>query len=427
MTENNDGFGAFVADMAKAQLEMGAAQIDSKNPNFGSKYASLPSVAKVAKVINKYGFMISHETVQTATHVSVKTIISHVSGHSRSIQIDIPTHEYTTKDGKVKRIDAHMIGSAITYGRRYGLSAILGIPADEDDDGNALVAEVHHQAAETKQKPQSQTKSLQNQKQQTIPAPKYTKEAITKIYKDSHNPYKKDICTVLQKTYGEVLTNWPVPIIEGFVLRLSLTPEQVSRYKEFVAVLRNDSDVNLLPLSDAIRKQLEQSRVNVDANHIAEFMAYLSTQDQMIRRSVLDNLDENYKNFCSGDQPPLNSPSLLAAWAVNSHWIRIPPENMTQIVKTACSMVKGLEPALVDLVDAMIDVAVAKMSFDEMCETFALTMGYTTGIARNSVSNYILQIGGKKEIQSIRNHFLEALPLIVREVEDYSNNNKGRE
>lgn len=425
MTENNDGFGAFVADMAKAQLEMGAAQIDSKNPNFGSKYASLPSVAKVAKVVNKYGFMISHETLQTATHVSVKTIISHVSGHSMSIQIDIPTHEYTTKDGKVKRIDAHMIGSAITYGRRYGLSAILGIPADEDDDGNALVGEVYHQAEN--KKPQSQTKSLQNQKQQTIPQAKYSKDSITKIYRESLHPDKKDICTILQKKYGEVLTNWPVPIIEAFLLKLSLTPDQVSKYKEFVSVLRNDSDLNLLPLSEAILRQMKQSKLEVDANYVADFMAYLSTQDQMIRRSVLDNLDENYKNFCSGDQPPLNSPSLLAAWAVNSHWIRIPPENMTQIVKTACSMVKGLEPALVDLVDAMIDVAVAKMSFDEMCETFALTMGYTTGIARNSVSNYILQIGGKKEIQSIRNHFLEALPLIVREVEDYSNNNKGRE
>ncbi len=54
-------FGAFVADMAKAQLEMGAAQIDSTNPNFGSKYASLPSVAKVAKIVNKHGFMITHE------------------------------------------------------------------------------------------------------------------------------------------------------------------------------------------------------------------------------------------------------------------------------------------------------------------------------------------------------------------------------
>jgi hypothetical protein len=29
------------------------------------------------------------------------------------------------------------MGSAITYGRRYGIASILGIMADEDDDANA--------------------------------------------------------------------------------------------------------------------------------------------------------------------------------------------------------------------------------------------------------------------------------------------------
>lgn len=32
------------------------------------------------------------------------------------------------------------MGSAYTYGRRYGLAALLGIVADEDDDGNAASA-----------------------------------------------------------------------------------------------------------------------------------------------------------------------------------------------------------------------------------------------------------------------------------------------
>ena len=37
---------------------------------------------------------------------------------------------------KTLRFDAQSVGSAITYGRRYGLSAILGIASEEDDDGN---------------------------------------------------------------------------------------------------------------------------------------------------------------------------------------------------------------------------------------------------------------------------------------------------
>ena len=34
--------------------------------------------------------------------------------------------------------DAHAVGSACTYGRRYGLSAMVGI-AQYDDDGNKSV------------------------------------------------------------------------------------------------------------------------------------------------------------------------------------------------------------------------------------------------------------------------------------------------
>jgi hypothetical protein len=34
--------------------------------------------------------------------------------------------------------DAHAIGAACTYGRRYGLAAMVGI-AQKDDDGNTLV------------------------------------------------------------------------------------------------------------------------------------------------------------------------------------------------------------------------------------------------------------------------------------------------
>jgi len=34
---------------------------------------------------------------------------------------------------------AHGVGSAMTYGRRYGLVSLLGIVADEDDDGNAAM------------------------------------------------------------------------------------------------------------------------------------------------------------------------------------------------------------------------------------------------------------------------------------------------
>ena len=51
----------------------------------------------------------------------------------------------------VEKITAQSIGSTITYGRRYGLSAITGI-AQYDDDGNA--------ASQSKGLTQNHTKTI---------------------------------------------------------------------------------------------------------------------------------------------------------------------------------------------------------------------------------------------------------------------------
>ena len=58
--------------------------------------------------------------------VHTETILAHSGGHRESFSLPLPC---------AKR-DAHGIGSAITYGRRYGLAAAVGV-APEDDDGNA--------------------------------------------------------------------------------------------------------------------------------------------------------------------------------------------------------------------------------------------------------------------------------------------------
>jgi hypothetical protein len=60
-------------------------------------------------------------------------MLLHTSGEWLSSTLRIPA----TKQ------DAQGFGSAITYGRRYGLQAICGVPA-EDDDGNAATASRGH-------------------------------------------------------------------------------------------------------------------------------------------------------------------------------------------------------------------------------------------------------------------------------------------
>jgi len=60
--------------------------------------------------------------------VEVETMLTHKSGEFMSETLRLPVGKW----------DAHGIGSAITYARRYGLMSLLGIATD-DDDGNAAV------------------------------------------------------------------------------------------------------------------------------------------------------------------------------------------------------------------------------------------------------------------------------------------------
>ena len=64
--------------------------------------------------------------------VSVVTVLAHSSGEWVSAELALPI----TDPG-----DARSLASAVTYARRYGLIALVGVaPADEDDDGDGAVA-----------------------------------------------------------------------------------------------------------------------------------------------------------------------------------------------------------------------------------------------------------------------------------------------
>jgi hypothetical protein len=62
----------------------------------------------------------------------------HASGEWIANEVSVPVNPIINRDGKVQPVDAHRVGSAITYGRRYSLSALLAIgeASDTDDDGN---------------------------------------------------------------------------------------------------------------------------------------------------------------------------------------------------------------------------------------------------------------------------------------------------
>lgn len=117
--------------LVAAQAQFPAIPKDSENPFFKSKYADLATVIKAAMpVLTKNGLAISQGISHYEGQSTLKTYLIHKSG--QFIVDEMPLMP-------VKN-DPQSQGSAITYARRYSYMAVLGLVADEDDDGNAATA-----------------------------------------------------------------------------------------------------------------------------------------------------------------------------------------------------------------------------------------------------------------------------------------------
>ncbi|MBC1491433.1 ERF family protein [Listeria booriae] len=131
----------------------------ANNPFFRSKYVPLENViAAIKKKAHKLGLSYIQIPLNEENKVGIKTIISHSSG------------EYIEFDPFLLPVDkntAQGAGSALTYARRYTLSAAFGIASDEDDDGNAA---------------SGNTPSTQNTNKKSAQPAKVTKEKIAKVH-----------------------------------------------------------------------------------------------------------------------------------------------------------------------------------------------------------------------------------------------------
>ena len=116
--------------LVEAQADIRAVEKSAVNPHFKSKYVPLDAIIAMARpVLAQHGLTV----VQAGTPFDdgkgllVETRLIHQSGQWLSGVVYIPF-------GKA---DPQGAGAAMTYGRRFGLSALLSISSDEDDDGNA--------------------------------------------------------------------------------------------------------------------------------------------------------------------------------------------------------------------------------------------------------------------------------------------------
>ena len=121
-----------INELAKAlaafQSDVKQPEKDGNNPHFKSKYVTLDGTVKaIHECASKHGLSYTQMPVSDETGVGVVTVIFHQSG--QFIEFDpfmLP----------LDRKNAQGVGSALTYSKRYALSAAFGIVSDIDDDGN---------------------------------------------------------------------------------------------------------------------------------------------------------------------------------------------------------------------------------------------------------------------------------------------------
>jgi len=127
----SDSIAALACSLSKAQSTMTSAKKDSTNPHFKSRYADLASIWDACREsLTKNGLAVVQLPGKDEAGYYVETVLTHASGEFIADKL----HIVPTKD------DPQGLGSAITYARKYGLSAIAGVaPDDSDDDGEAAM------------------------------------------------------------------------------------------------------------------------------------------------------------------------------------------------------------------------------------------------------------------------------------------------
>jgi hypothetical protein len=130
---SSDSIAALAKAMIKAQASIVPASKDRLNPFTRSMYATLGSVVDSCRqALLNAGIWVTQYPVpvdggESGSVIGLVTKLVHAdSGEWQSSLLVMP----------VPKNDPQGFGSALTYARRYGLSAMVGIVTEDDDDAN---------------------------------------------------------------------------------------------------------------------------------------------------------------------------------------------------------------------------------------------------------------------------------------------------
>lgn len=193
MCKQTESIAKLTEALVKVQSVMETATKDANNPFFKSKYTTLAGCWDVArKPLADNGLaVIQTTTFDEGNSVIVETTLSHISGEWVRGSLKMP----------LVKLDPQAVGSAITYARRYALSAMIGIVSEEDDDGESAMGRTNTTQAQPKPNVKQEVK-------QETPKDKLIKQAYGVLINGLKMP-KENMLNYLKGVTGkDSIKNW---------------------------------------------------------------------------------------------------------------------------------------------------------------------------------------------------------------------------
>jgi ERF superfamily protein len=142
--ETSTEVGKIAGALAKAQGRLRAVEKDRSvsvetrdGDTYDFEYATFGACMDAARApLAENGIAVVQGAAYADGRVLVTTLLVHESGEWLREVIQMPVAG-RLKDGKEQAPGPQAVGSAITYGRRYGFCALVGLVSEEDEDGNA--------------------------------------------------------------------------------------------------------------------------------------------------------------------------------------------------------------------------------------------------------------------------------------------------
>ncbi|WP_418906523.1 ERF family protein (plasmid) [Borreliella turdi] len=285
-------------------LKMNLPGIDKSLKGYGYKYQNFNEIVREIKnVINKHNLELDFEQFPTFTHdpygrvhVVRTTFYSTISGYEESFDTPILTEnlQWNNENGsKSVNTTPQLVGSAITYFKRYALVACLNIESEVDTDsapiynnyenGNSMPNKQVNINQEQKQKKEQKQEINQIQKNNTI---QNQKRDIKQEHKKDrfyyYNIFKEALSNIKNWVNSSTTKDNINSIIQKISFIQKIDPNNVDDIKkieaDLIAHFEKNSDFKSINYwAEIIKDYFKRNNRLKDLQDFEKFMAFKRT------------------------------------------------------------------------------------------------------------------------------------------------------